>query len=181
MIQAVVSPIAVMVLTGNIQASIKGVPIAPFIALVGIAVAAVVWKFTRVRSVPRFFLISSALSFTMSVVWIYFIATEIVDILSAFGIFYNISTAVLGLTVLTWGTSIGDVVANVVMARKGYARMAIAASYAGPLFNMFVGLGIATFVHGISYYPTPVAASMNGHLFVANVTFALCKFCGSLF
>lgn len=51
----------------------------------------------------------------------------------------NIPSTVLGLTVLAWGNSLGDMVANVSVARAGKPRMAIAGCYAGPMFNMLIG------------------------------------------
>jgi len=47
----------------------------------------------------------------------------------------------MGLTVLAWGNSMADLSANVTMARKGLANMAITACFAGPLFNILVGCG----------------------------------------
>ena len=49
------------------------------------------------------------------------------------------STQVLGLTVLAWGNSIGDLSTNMAMAKKGLANMALTACYAGPVFNLLVG------------------------------------------
>ena len=45
---------------------------------------------------------------------------------------------VLGLTVLAWGNSVGDMSTNMAMARKGLANMAMTACYAGPVFNLLV-------------------------------------------
>ena len=47
----------------------------------------------------------------------------------------------MGLTILAWGNSMGDVSANMTMARKGLANMAITACFAGPVFNILIGLG----------------------------------------
>ena len=52
---------------------------------------------------------------------------------------------VLGLTVLAWGNSVGDMSTNCAMARKGLANMAMTACYAGPVFNLLVR--IRTFMH----------------------------------
>ena len=49
---------------------------------------------------------------------------------------------VLGLTVLAWGNSVGDLSTNLAMAKKGLANMALTACFAGPVFNMLVGLGV---------------------------------------
>ena len=48
----------------------------------------------------------------------------------------------MGLTILAWGNSSQDLVANMTVARKGMSTMAITASFAGPVFNILVGLGI---------------------------------------
>ena len=48
----------------------------------------------------------------------------------------------LGLTVLAWGNSVGDLSTNLAMAKKGLANMALTACFAGPVFNMLVGLGV---------------------------------------
>lgn len=44
---------------------------------------------------------------------------------------------------LAWGNSLGDFVADVAVARGGEPKMAIAATFAGPLFNLLMGLGLS--------------------------------------
>merc|ERR1712156_337302 len=82
------------------------------------------------------------LGFVISVGWIYLIANEIVSLLKAFGIFFGVSDAILGLTVLAWGNSIGDLVADIAIAKQGYPRMGFSAAFGGPLFNMLLGIGL---------------------------------------
>lgn len=50
--------------------------------------------------------------------------------------------SIMGLTVLAWGNSMADWSSNVTMARKGLANMAITACFAGPVFNILIGLGL---------------------------------------
>jgi solute carrier family 24 (sodium/potassium/calcium exchanger), member 6 len=78
----------------------------------------------------------------VSVVWIYTIANEIVNLLTAFGVILNISNTILGLTFLAWGNSLSDYVADIVTAKQGYPNMAMAACFGGPLFNILLGVGI---------------------------------------
>ena len=59
------------------------------------------------------------LGFAMSVLWIYTLADEIVGILRALGIVADIDAAVLGLTVLAWGNSIGDLITDCALAKAG--------------------------------------------------------------
>jgi sodium/potassium/calcium exchanger 6 len=48
----------------------------------------------------------------------------------------------MGMTILAWGNSISDLVADVSMAKKGLANMAITACFAGPIFNILIGLSL---------------------------------------
>lgn len=85
-----------------------------------------------------------ALSFAMSVFWIWLFAGIMIDLLKIFGLLTGLPTTLLGLTVLAWGNSIGDFMANTSIARKGFVEMALTGCYASPLFNILFGLGMST-------------------------------------
>ena len=80
--------------------------------------------------------------FVIAATWIDTIADSLVSLLNFIGIILNIPSSVLGLTLLAWGNSMSDLSANVTMARKGLANMAVTACFAGPVFNILVGLGL---------------------------------------
>ena len=85
-----------------------------------------------------------SLSFAMSVFWIWLFANIMVDLLKIFGLLTGLPTTLLGLTLVAWGNSIGDYMANTSIARKGFVEMALTGCYASPLFNILLGLGIST-------------------------------------
>lgn len=66
-----------------------------------------------------------------------------IDLIGLLGIVLNVNTAYLGATLLAWGNSLGDMVANVGISKRGLAQMAIVGCFAGPLFNMCIGLGLS--------------------------------------
>ena len=68
-------------------------------------------------------------------------ADKLVALLEFLGVTLRIPNSIMGLTILAWGNSMADLSANVTMARKGLANMAITACFAGPLFNILIGLG----------------------------------------
>lgn len=80
--------------------------------------------------------------FFIAATWIDTIADKLVSLLDFLGIVLHIPGAIMGLTVLAWGNSMGDLSANVTMARKGLANMALTACFAGPVFNILMGLGL---------------------------------------
>jgi sodium/potassium/calcium exchanger 6 len=54
--------------------------------------------------------------FIMAATWIDYIADHLVSLLDFIGIILHIPGAVMGLTVLAWGNSMGDLSANMTMA-----------------------------------------------------------------
>jgi len=80
--------------------------------------------------------------FIIAATWIDQIAGALVSLLNFIGIIFRIPGTIIGLTILAWGNSMGDLSANLTMARKGLANMAMTACFAGPVFNILVGLGM---------------------------------------
>lgn len=71
------------------------------------------------------------------------------DIGSATGI----PESILGLTFLSWGSTCGDLMTTIAVAKAGYPGMAVAASYGGPVFNLLLGLGLPTLWNSIKDFP----------------------------
>lgn len=71
----------------------------------------------------------------MAVFWIYSLANEVVGVLQMIGVESGLPDEVLGLTLLAWSNSLGDLVADIAVARRGYPRMGISAAFGGPLFS----------------------------------------------
>jgi len=80
--------------------------------------------------------------FVIAATWIDLVADSLVQLLDFIGIVLRIPGPVVGLTILAWGNSMADLSADVTMARKGLANMAMTACFAGPFFNILVGLGL---------------------------------------
>jgi len=112
----------------------------------GLVVLRLPWRY-------RFLFLTA--SFVMSIVWIYVIANELVEILATIGHIIGFSTSILGLTILAWGNSIGDLFADVLLARGGHAVMAASGCWGGPTFNILIGLGLGLFQVTLTDYPNP--------------------------
>lgn len=74
---------------------------------------------------PKYHFILCFMGFIISVAWISTIAGEVVGVLKTFGVVLGISEALLGLTIFAAGNSVGDLVADITVARLGYPVMAL--------------------------------------------------------
>jgi len=108
--------------------------------------------------------------FVMAATWIDTIADHLVAVLDFLGIIFRIPGSIMGLTILAWGNSMGDLSADVTMARKGLANMAMTACFAGPVFNILIGLGMGfSTLSSITGEPetkvTPTSSTIVGIVF----------------
>lgn len=118
-------------------------------------------------------------AFIMSVFWISTTAGELLNCLEALGVLLKVPASLLGLTVLAWGNSIGDLVADVAVAKAGQPAMAMAGCFAGPMFNMLFGLGTGLVMQTATVFPEAYELHFHTSIVVAFV-FLILSLMGSL-
>ncbi|KAK2803570.1 hypothetical protein FQN51_003332 [Onygenales sp. PD_10] len=82
------------------------------------------------------------LGFAVAIAWISTLASEVVNLLKTIGVVLSISDSLLGLTIFAVGNSLGDLVADITIARLGYPVMALSACFGGPMLNILLGVGV---------------------------------------
>ena len=92
---------------------------------------------------PRYEPLIVLLGFSTCILWFYIISNELVAIMNTVGIVAHISPAILGIAVLAFGNTLGDLISNVFISRNGGFETALTACISGPIQNIFLSLGVA--------------------------------------
>ncbi|XP_019850914.1 PREDICTED: sodium/potassium/calcium exchanger 6, mitochondrial-like [Amphimedon queenslandica] len=142
------SPVFASIVTevGLYKLGNSDVPAVVLFAFAGLILAIIVAATSYSHKPPIYHCVYAWAGFVLSVIWIYVIANELVNLLQVFGVVVKISDGILGVTLLAWGNCIEDTVTNLTMARRGFPRMAIGACVGGPLLNLLIGVGLASVV-----------------------------------
>ncbi|KAM0256680.1 hypothetical protein ACHAQJ_004834 [Trichoderma viride] len=132
---------------------------------------------------PEYHFLFCFLGFIISIAWISTVAGEVVGVLKTFGVVLGISEALLGLTIFAAGNSVGDLVADITVARLGYPVMALSACFGGPMLNILLGIGVGGVLMmvqdanrrhnkhpGDDYAYKPYRIQIGGTLMVSSIT-----------
>jgi len=175
LICALLSPLFILFVFNQINERITfpkhdiSIPIFLIGLVFGLTLSILLYCFTRESAAPKWKILIALWAFTMSVLWIYLLANELVDLLQSFGRILNISEIVLGATILAWGNSLGDLVSDVVISKSGRGQMAISAAYGGPLFNLSFGLGLSLLYVTISRFPDPYVVELSHATIISGI------------
>jgi len=180
----------VLVVWANMEAEDGRAVVRPLLySLLGsLCFLALVLSTTTPNRPPRWRSALCFLGFAVAIGWISTIANEVVGVLRTLGVILNMSDAILGLTIFAVGNSLGDLVADITVARLGFPIMALSACFGGPMLNILLGVGLSGCYmiitkgekrhdrhpsHGIAFRPYHIAVSTTLVLSGATLLFTL--------
>jgi len=89
--------------------------------------------------------------FFLSIVWIAVFSFAMVSCTEVVGAFTGISTSILALTLLAWGTSVPDLLTSVLVTWQGHGDMAVSSSIGSNIFDVTVGLPVPWMIRLLYY------------------------------
>ncbi|XP_055606299.1 mitochondrial sodium/calcium exchanger protein-like isoform X2 [Uranotaenia lowii] len=143
MLHCLTLPLTMLLIDGFFFTTLWDVPLWRWWLLVAAVLLTTIFFTSRTDRPPFYHLAYAAMVFVGSIHVIYIVAQEVVSLLATMGLVMKLSRSMIGLSVLAWGNSVGDLFSNITLAKQGYGKMAFAACLGGPLFNLCLGLGIA--------------------------------------
>lgn len=131
--------------------------------------------FVYILAVPLYFLMSLSipecarldmrkyyvLSFIMSIVWIAGLTIIMVVLVEKMGCILHMSLFIMGLFLVAAGTSIPDAMSSILVARDGFADMAVSNAIGSNIFDINLGLGLPFFVKAMWQYAVDKPATVN--------------------
>lgn len=126
-------------------------PLSLIVFLISLGLSTVVFLTSRNDCPPRYHEAFAAGSFIGSICVIYTVAKEVVSVMKAVGIIFDMTDSMVGLSFLAFGNSIGDLVSNIALARQGYQQMAFSACFGGPMFSE-LSLSMMMIVMGFRFH-----------------------------
>jgi len=85
----------------------------------------------------------TCLGIVAGLMWTYVLCGLLIDMLNVLGVLLGLDATYLGLTILAVGNALPDALTTISMVAQGNATMAISGGYAGQLFGLLVGFGLA--------------------------------------
>jgi len=119
------------------------------------------------------------ISFFMSIFWIGFFSTFMVEWSDTFGTVLGIPPKVMGLTLIAAGTSIPDLISSVIVARQGKGDMAVSSSIGSNIFDILVGLPIPWLLANI-IFQQPVGVESGESAGKGSLLFSIVVLMGML-
>jgi sodium/potassium/calcium exchanger 6 len=155
----------------------SGLPLIPCIICTVISVVCLVtlFSFTTADRHPSWISPLTGAGFVVGIIWINFVASEVVIFFTHVGIILRISKAILGLTAFALGNSIGDFLAATSIAQKGSPFMAFTACFGGPMFNLLFGIGLGGVWNQLVYGGSslPINVEITSTLVISAITLLL--------
>ena len=101
------------------------------------------WKTSVDNELPKYYFFVEVLSVICGLLWTYLISSILIDLLQFLVVLSQLDATFMGLTIMAIGNALPDALTTIALAKQGFAIMGITGGYAGQLFGLLIGFGVA--------------------------------------
>ncbi|XP_020801773.1 sodium/potassium/calcium exchanger 6, mitochondrial [Drosophila serrata] len=120
----------------------KGIPYFAIVLMIMVIPCAFIFFLTRTDTPPKFFKMTTALSFISVVMLIFGLLSEVNSMFFALATILSLTPQFAAATVISWAVCSNDLVTNILLANQGFASMAYTATFSTPVLQSFVFLAL---------------------------------------
>uniref|UniRef100_A0A336MI08 CSON001486 protein n=1 Tax=Culicoides sonorensis TaxID=179676 RepID=A0A336MI08_CULSO len=128
-------PMTALFVTMKTHVTIFGISLVLYSFFISILLACFVFLTSRTDQPPTYHWLYSIFNFLGSNLVIFAATSELASVLNTLGLLFNCTQSIIGVTVLSIGNSVSDLLANITLAKQGHQRMAFSACFGGSIFS----------------------------------------------
>jgi len=111
------------------------------------------------RAIPNYFFIWQ---FVWSVVWIALLTYVMILVSGRIGCILKIPSVVMGMVVISAGTTVPDCLSSIIVSRAGQGDMAVCNAIGSNIFNILIGLGLPWLLYTLVYAKPYESKALEG-------------------
>ncbi|XP_030245863.1 mitochondrial sodium/calcium exchanger protein-like [Drosophila navojoa] len=113
-----------------------------------VPLAIAVFLHSRTDKPPPYHFIFAVIGFSTTLILMMLCVSELGVLFAIIGLSFNLSEDFVAISIRVLATTVGDVIVNTSLAKQGYERMAFAATFAHPILELTVGMGVIFLLNG---------------------------------
>ncbi|TDG38076.1 hypothetical protein AWZ03_015502, partial [Drosophila navojoa] len=122
---------------------------------------------SRTDKPPAYHIIFAILGFTTTVLILSICFTEMQVLFSIIGLSFDLSEDYVSISIHVLAASLSDIIMNSSLAKQGYERMAFAATFAHPILELTLGMGLVCLVNAHAQEEGAVNWLVGTHGYIA--------------
>lgn len=126
------------------------------------AASAALWTGSAWDRPPRCFVLHAVYAFLTCLAFVYLISRQLIPCLRSLGALLGVSPSTMGILVLAWGNSFGDLISDTSMARNGALDTAVFGVFSAHIQNVLFTLGTAFLIAALGSPDQQIALGRIG-------------------
>ncbi|EDW18833.2 mitochondrial sodium/calcium exchanger protein [Drosophila mojavensis] len=141
-----------------------------------VPLAIAVFLHSRTDKPPAYHFIFAVIGFSTTLIIMMLCVCEVGVLFAIIGLSFNLSEDYVAISIQVLATTVGDVIVNSSLAKQGYERMALAATFAHPILELTLGMGLICLLNEHVRVKGTANWMVGMHGYIAHVFYMIAVF-----